>query len=346
VWIGAEILFAFNWHFVYFSMLLLAPILNFLTKYIFAACCLLLAASSYTQNLVPNGSFEDTTNCSLGTEIYRTSPWQEPTGGTSDWFNPCTSKPSGSDVPQNDFGWQNAQGGASYAGFILYVNGLYYREYIQAQLLDTLVAGTKYWVSFHVNLADSSEYAIKEIGAYFSDTAVYSSDIIPLPYTPQVKSGNTFLDDKINWTLISGTFIATGGEQFITLGNFQDSTTIDTLNVGGSGIGEWTSYYYIDNICISNDSTTCDISTSILSNNLVEPISIYPNPAKDFVNIQNSFNAPFDMAVYNSIGQQLYSEQNITSNHLQLNISNYSSGLLFITITSNNNQFIYKLLKH
>jgi len=294
---------------------------------------------TFAQNLVPNPSFEDTTNCSIDNQIFRTPPWQQPTAGSSDWLNPCSSSLDGSTVPNNEFGVQNAQDGASYAGFILYTIYLYYKEYIQVQLTDRLVAGTKYWVRFHISLADSSKYAIKEIGAYFSDTAVYSSDIIPLPYTPQVKSSGTFLTDKMNWVSISGTFIANGGEKFITLGNFQDSTTIDILNVGGSGIGLGTSYYYIDNICISDDSTVCGFSSDDSTDELNHNIMFYPNPFSSSAVIVLTPNMLNDGQIYYSVYDMmgnLVRKEFITQNQTTVNRDELSSGIYLITLVKSN----------
>jgi len=308
-----------------------------------------MAVNVNGQNLVPNPSFEDTTNCSIDNQIFRTPPWQQPTAGTSDWFNPCASSPSGSTVPANDFGVQNAKEGSSYAGFILYYGYLYYREYIQAQLNDSLVAGSKYWVSFHVSLSDSSEYAIKEIGAYFSDTAVSSVDVIPLQYSPQITSNGTHISDKNNWVLVSGTFIANGGEKFITIGNYQDSLSIDTLNVGGSsGLGDKTAYYYIDNVCISNDSTTCDISTSVSVNNIENSVSFYPNPfslnatlniSSSIIDFENVYYSVYDI-MGNKVKEELITESNTTINRNSL-----SSGIYFLKIiVSNKTQFIKKII--
>lgn len=308
-----------------------------------------MAVNGFSQNLVPNPSFEDTTNCSIDNQIFRTPPWQEPTAGTSDWLNPCASSPSGSTVPNNDFGVQNAQNGSSYAGFILFTDGFNYREYIQVQLLDSLVPTTKYWVSFYVSLADSSEYAVKEIGAYFSDTAVYSSDIIPLLFSPQIKS-TTFLIDKSSWILISGTFIANGAEKFITLGTFQDSASINILNVGGAGgEGFGTSYYYIDNICISNDSTTCDIPTNIIINNLDDNISFYPNPFSANAtlivnyNIINSNNDVY-YSIYDIMGN-LVKKELITDIKTHINRDFLSTGIYFLRIAiSTKQQYIKKII--
>lgn len=86
------------------------------------------------------------------------------------------------------------------------------------------------------------------MAAYFSpDTPTCSGGFCLLQYVPQISnpSGNV-LSDTVNWTLISGSFTAAGGERFITIGNFLPDSliTIDSFPV-------WTypdAYYYIDDV--------------------------------------------------------------------------------------------------
>ena len=179
--------------------------------------------------------------------------------------------------------------------------------------------------------------------------SVYSTDIIPLSFSPQIKSNNSFLSDKSNWTLVSGTFIANGGEKFITLGNFQDSTSIDTLNVGGNGNGLGVSYYYIDNICISSDSTTCDISTNIIINNLNDNISFYPNPfsANATLIINNNIVNPNNdvyYSIYDMMGNIVKKELIIDIN-TTINRDLLPAGIYFLRIAiSNKEQYIKKII--
>jgi len=75
--------------------------------------------------------------------------------------------------------------------------------------------------------------------------------------TPQL-IGNTIITSKVNWVQISGTFVAAGGEQFITVGLFKDFA-----NRQESGIGAF-AYYYIDDICIAvAGSGICNIALPI-----------------------------------------------------------------------------------
>jgi len=210
-----------------------------------ALSIILLCVSVYckAQNLVLNPSFEDTITCSSwpGFPQMPCSNWFRPTNGSPDYFNElyhslaCPSSP----VPANPIGYQYAKTGIAYTGFATYVapfilgpNG---REYIEGILTDTLKGGHSYCVSFYVVASDKCKYLTDAIGAYISVDSLYNynMDTALSNYTPQVTNpvGN-ILSDTLNWTLISGTYIAQGGEKYITIGNFYDNsnTNIDSLN--------------------------------------------------------------------------------------------------------------------
>jgi len=303
-------------------------------------------------NLVPNGSFEDTAYCVTGpTDMQAALGWSS-YADTPDYFNTCTSDLYVS-VPYNWGGYQQPASGNAYSALGMFssdfgqVNG---REYIGRALSTPLSVGTKYYVSFKVNLSISSTIwancATNNIGAGFL-TSPYHWPSNPLAVTnnPKVYS-NSIITDTLNWVQIFGSFTADSSYQYIVLGNLFDDSNTDTLiiDANASPTGNCFAYYFIDDICVSTDSTYA-ANYGIPENQFNNQFSFYPNPATDFVTIQNGFNAPFDIAIYNSIGQLLYFIQNIASNKLQLDISPYSNSLLFIKISSQNNQFMYKLLK-
>ncbi len=152
-------------------------------------------------------------------------------------------------------------------------------------------------------------------------------------------------NDKANWTKISGFFIANGSENYLLIGNFNRKQATTTTQVSSTNTNY--SYYYIDDVCVSSDSLTCSQPVGINPTSLnLSSFNLYPNPATSHVTISNNLHTAFDIQVYNTVGQLLYKEQNINKSNLQLDVSSYNSGLLFIKITSNNNQFIYKHLKH
>jgi len=225
-----------------------------------------ISTLTLAQNLAPNPSFENYANCPTGLglpvsfggydPVSEAIPWYRPTDASSDYFNACNGAIVG--VPGNVFGSQPARTGVAYTGGYAYASfSEDFREYVQGPLSTPLIAGQTYCVELYVSLTDNSNYATDDIGVLFSDTAILTTadcqgglrqDCGPMPYTPQINNpAGNFLTDKINWTLISGTFTAVGGESYITIGNFKDDANTDLLNVGGASAS---SYYYIDDVSV------------------------------------------------------------------------------------------------
>lgn len=292
-------------------------------------------------NLVSNPSFEDYVDCPFGAgQIQQIIGWHS-FRESPDYFNSCASMASYFSVPSNGFGYQQAASGNAYVGIICYNNSILSREIIANSLSTPLSIGQKYFISFKTSKANdtiTAGYSINNLGAKFSTIQQTNASIdnAPMVYTSSV------ISDTVNWTTISGSFIADSAYKYLMIGNFFDDANTTIVN---NGTGSW-AYYLIDDVCLSTDSLLCaDFTVSVEENSINNQFAFYPNPASDFFSIQRSSNVPYHLTVFNSIGQQLYSEQNITSNDLQLNVGSYNTGLIFIKITSQNNQFIYKLLK-
>ena len=244
-------------------------------------CSLFLQIDLKGQNLVPNGDFEVYDTCpNNGGQISYSTPWYSPTTATPDYLNQCSTIFS---VPFNPGGYQYARTGVAYAGIACYFYPSFssYREYIQVQLTDSLIAQKKYCITFYVNLADthSSTYnivAITEIGLYLSDNSISSSFQLPLPFIPQITSPtNVYLSDTANWVEVSGNYIAQGGEKFITIGNFKNDTLINTTTiVNNNGIP--LAYYYIDDVSVV-DCTGVGV-TELGIRNIPKPCNRPPHP--------------------------------------------------------------------
>lgn len=216
------------------------------------------------RNLVPNPSFESFVNCPTSptglSQLFEATSWTVPTGGSSDYYNTCASVASGVGIPGNFLGNESPRTGFGYAGFILRPINIY-REYLEVPLVSPLSAKT-YNVSFFVSLSDESQHAIDQLGAYFSNGSVGPISTAPvLPFIPQVvnPTGN-YLTSKNGWTLISGTYTATGGETHLVIGNFSDNAaTVPQTGLGGFYPG---AYYYIDDVCVSEVETPKDTCCS------------------------------------------------------------------------------------
>lgn len=220
-------------------------------------------------NLVVNPSFEDTLDCDIVSNsnyLLRALNWFRPTGGSSDYFSDTQICSAGLN---NGFGYQFPHTGMAYCGLSTInfgiVSFINYREYIEGSLTIPLTAGKKYCISFFISTADRSFVVTDKIGAYLSNDSLNDRNTsLILNVIPQIENINdNVITDTINWIPIVGTFVAKGGERFITIGNFRpDSlTNIDTLNYGDQNFA----YYFIDDVSVFElpDLTITTANTSI-----------------------------------------------------------------------------------
>lgn len=300
------------------------------------------------QNLVPNPSFEDTAYCPTTlADLSATIFWTAPTIGSPDYFNVCNS--GDANVPNNIFGTQSALSGNAYIGISVYdTQDVYsYREYVQIQLQQQLNSGQEYFMVFYVSLADFNDYGIQELGAYFSASQTNNTTMdTTLSFTPQIEFNDGFITDKINWTKISGSFIATGNENYLLIGNFNRKQSTSATQVSTTNVNY--AYYFIDNICVSTDSSYCAnyIYTGLQEESLKDNFNIYPNPVADYFTINyDLLNEPYDLFIYNTLGQKLYEEKNITGKSKTIDATPFNKGILFLNVKSKNQSINYKLFK-
>jgi len=241
------------------------------------------------QNLVPNPSFEDTVYCPTTlTLIDAAAGWSSGNAiGTSDYYNTCS--PPGIAPPNTLFAFQYPFTGNAYAGIIPVNYQLAfpdYREYIVSQLISALQPGTKYFVSFYVNRGYGIQQhyilATNKFGVLFSTIAFGISNPAPENNFAHVYS-DSIITDTLSWTQIKGSFIADSAYQYITIGNFFDNAHTDTLNFGDTIA--YSSYYLIDNVCVSSDSLICYTNVGIDEVKNKEEIILFPNPFTNTINI-------------------------------------------------------------
>lgn len=254
----------------------------------------ILFSSVYSQNLVPNGSFEIFTQCPAnGDKIYYATEWFQPTkypGGyninqssSTDYYNSCAGNSPYTSIPKNFWGYQNTANGNAYIGMVYFHIAGNYREYAEVKLTENLVAGRKYHLNYYISLIDGSKYATNQFDAYFSqDSLIDTSWHERINLVPQVINTNqTIVSDTMNWTQISESYIAVGGENFLTLGNFHHQTLTDTIHVNPSIQSDYFAYYYIDNVSLVEDSST---GINVFENTDFE---VFPNPASKDINISS-----------------------------------------------------------
>ena len=249
--------------------------------------CLFFASKADAQNLVLNPSFEDTIACT-GTYAMQCKYWYWATYGSPDYFSEQPDIFCGTSyVPQSGGGYQYARTGIAYVGLGVYTkhvspNHINRREYVGGELSDTLKQGHEYCVSFYVSVAEELKYVVDGIGLYLSvDSAVDYTINTNLSFVPQISNpAGNIIYDTLNWVQISGTYIANGGEKYLTIGNFKDdaNTAIDSTS---ASLIE--SYFFIDDVSVID----CTVGINEVNDNLSSG-KLYPNPATKVVYFENN----------------------------------------------------------
>jgi hypothetical protein len=236
---------------------------------LFILICACAMAQAQIINYVKNPSFEDTVKCPYqNNQISLAKYWHcavdtigEPLYA-AEYFNACagSAPPSSHGMPENAAGYQYARTGNGMIGMILFYDKTLpalsgvpfnYRDYVQSLLQKKLTAGKTYCVSYWVNVVELSGYAINKIGAYFDNGSINThspagteiTDVVPQVYS------TTIIKDTMNWTKIEGSFVATGNETHITLGNFAKNSDVDTAFLFWGGLYQH-SYYLFDDISV------------------------------------------------------------------------------------------------
>ena len=180
------------------------------------------------------------------------------------------------------------------------------------------------------------DYGIDKMGAYISNTAVSAvGPGLVLQYTPQIIS-HTSLTDTINWMRISGYYQASGGEQYITIGNFSTDINTDTSYIQhGSYSG---SYYLIDDVSIIKVAG-CDTTLGIHEINNTASLGLFPNPSKGNLNLKYKLK-PTDkgeIIIYDIAGKLIGRyEINAANNQMLISNEQLNNGIYFYHIILNN----------
>jgi hypothetical protein len=233
----------------------------------------------------------------------------------------------------NDFGASYPKQGNGYGGIIAYTKMGERKEYISQQLSSPLKRDSVYCLSFFVSRADAITHAIKNMGAYFSVNAPTLISNEYLSATPQVLNNSGFLTDTINWLEIKGCFIAQGGEQYVTLGNFNSNTNTDTLFVGSTNPlsnAPGYAYYYIDSVSLWKNN----FPTFIKEENKNELVSVYPNPATTILKINYNSNNKTGLQI--KINDMLGREVKQLKFGEEIDISDLENGIYFLSVYKNN----------
>ena len=293
---------------------------------------------SRAQNLVPNPSFEDTISCPNGFgQIDKSSGWMS-FSESPDYYNACAvscSVMTGTcfGIPQSHYGSQEAFDGNAYVGLATYYELYQYREIIGTQLIHPLSRGIKYFVSCYISNAGGytffphhySDGSSNNFGFRFFMNSYSPFNPCPIDNFSHIHE-TSIITDSVNWTKISGSFIADSSYQYIAMGNFYDDQHTDTINILDSdtlfinGV-----YYFVDNICVSEDSLDCQLIDRVDNYKLNINVKVYPTPFNDKLTFENESDESLEIVIYDFLFRKILDQR--FSHDVSLNTLLFEKGI-------------------
>ena len=241
----------------------------------------LSALASYGQeNLIPNPGFEQTTGCPGASVFLR---------HTENWFR----LPNHNGTPDQYFGDCDYNGiinpmapnqrpfeGQGYAGGFCFYGQYNQGEYLCVKLTRPMKKDSTYYIEFHVLPSPRYTNFIDSYGAHFTDRKPEGNGNGLKTQSQFVEHiGHTrgeLIKDTINWTKISGTYKANGGEEYMILGNFRNTSNTKWESYGRDDfINIHSSYFFVDGVGVKlDDGKPFEWEENIQPNSLV--IEQYP----------------------------------------------------------------------
>lgn len=224
------------------------------------------------QNLVLNPGFEDTLHLTPHQDYGAIYPlckyWINPNGVTSDYFSIYadelewqTTNVAFYRVGENVISNLPPHSGNGMVGSVLYENDSQTRDFCRGELSNALLSGNEYCIGLWVRRGENSGYTNCEMTIGFrSDSTVFSDNpgIIPLEHQVRIDISDV---DSSAWKYKSVSYLATGGEKFLYIGNNEIELDTACIQVYDEFSELWnSSYVLIDDVEVK-DSGACIVST-------------------------------------------------------------------------------------
>jgi len=313
---------------------------HLLQVYMAALACMLFLVPTRceAQNLVANGSFEVIDSCPQYPALLGYQPGAQPTGWFSAWhspeyFNACVDTITS--VPDNRFSFQYAEDGEAYSGFAAFLTDDL-REFIAAELTEPMQVGQTYYCSFWVNAA-AGGYLILSVASN-NVGLLFTMNVSPWIYTqwnPDFELRNfahvrseEVITDTVEWTLVSGSFVADSAYRFVVVGNqFNNSNT--EVELFGTGDPN-TAYVFVDNICLSTSPLGCPLATGQVSNHK-QPFFVGPNPCSEQLTVE-LLEPLRRLRVMDVTGRQILEREIVSQNKVSIDLTGQPNGVYVIQL--------------
>lgn len=274
-------------------------------------------------NLINNSSFElmttdcDTMNPEIFTDYSQVQDWFGTAckycpgnGSTPDYYNSSCTGASPT---------ENCGLGTGSVGFFTSVDvggssGSNAREYVQTQLSSPLVAGQEYCATIHVKTSPASFAYVPTdgLGLWFTNAMVdidvdnggqqFLGPGSIVNATPQIANPAGNIIDTV-CTTITGSFVATGTETWMVMGNFRPDNMIQTSATNCGGFFTFCfGYLIVDQVelvpvCSSCDATISAVGPFCISDSPTNLTAVDPGGTWSGPGITDANNGTFDPTV-------------------------------------------------
>lgn len=217
----------------------------------------LFTLSGFSQNLIPNPSFESYT--SLPTDLGQFSLCNEWTNCSSADSDPDFYHTNASllgDLPVTSVAEVLSYSGDAVMGFVAAgKKGSNFREYLSVKLSSPTIPGRKYNISFNITNGAVYDYSlaglgVSQVGVCLSNSPLIQTANDPINVIPYFESFEVLYDR--GWKKISFSFIANSSLEWLTLGVFNDDSDIVVEYMDGNTSLADYAYYFVDNFSMEN----------------------------------------------------------------------------------------------
>jgi len=222
----------------------------------------------FSQNLVPNHSFEEVGNLPLRGPKRNAFEFEHKSGYLSFqsnlkfWKAASDATPDLRIIPKSYLrdcekvykDCNVAKTGNHVAGIMTFLkntNTDFFREYIQVKLKKTIKPGIKTYCELWIQKDRQAKLVSNNIGFYFSQKKFYKETEDYIEKEPQVNQSKIINQENLEWVKIEGTFIPDKPLIYLTIGNFynNENTKIESFKKfrGSSWIPAY-AHYLIDDV--------------------------------------------------------------------------------------------------
>jgi hypothetical protein len=317
---------------------------------VLSLCFALSAALAVGQNLVPNPSFEEYTDCPqspLEWNILGAYPWTT-FRNSPDFFHECDETGMMSTPSSLAYGYQVPFHGVGQAGFIAQAYNHPHREVLGIELTEPLTPGVSYYVTMQIvrgwggSAHSNCNCGVNNNGVRFTTREYGPGDWIPINNVVHIYQREVYMD-TVNWMQVHGWFTADSAYTHLAIGNFFEPAFNTVINLNGYDF--LNTYYFVDAVCVSSNLSDCEWAMGQSEHVSEMPtISVFPNPFNDHLTVKAD-RVVTDIELFDASGRTVLNERPMLRN-VELTTELLSQGLYMATLRFENGQIIsQKLIK-